>query len=52
MEHFLYASVANADQQGIPHFDSKHEIEKHIQLLGIPHTVVAPVHFSENLLTP
>jgi uncharacterized protein YbjT (DUF2867 family) len=53
VEHFLYASVANADQQtGIPHFDSKYEIEKHIQLLGIPHTVVAPVYFSENLLTP
>lgn len=53
VEHFLYASVASADQStAIPHFDSKYEIEKHIKLLGIPHTIVAPVFFSENLLGP
>ena len=53
VEHFLYASVGNADQStGIPHFDSKYEIEKHIKQLGIPHTIVAPVFFSENLLSP
>ena len=53
VEHFLYASVGNANQStGIPHFDSKYEIEKHIKLLGIPHTIVAPVYFSENLLSP
>ena len=53
VDHFLYASVANADRStGIPHFDSKYEIEKHIKLLGIPHTIVAPVYFSENLLSP
>ena len=53
VEHFLYASVASADQStAIPHFDSKYEIEKHIKLLGIPHTIVAPVLFSDNLLTP
>ena len=53
VEHFLYASVASADQStAIPHFDSKYEIEKYIKLLGIPHTIVAPVYFSENLLSP
>jgi uncharacterized protein YbjT (DUF2867 family) len=53
VEHFLYASVGSTDQQtGIPHFDSKDEIKKNIKLLGMPHTVVAPVYFSENLLTP
>ena len=51
--HFLYASVASADQStAVPHFDSKYEIEQHIKLLGIPHTIVAPVFFSENLLSP
>lgn len=53
IENFVYASVGNADQTtGIPHFDSKYEIEKHIKALGIPHAVVAPVYFSDNLLTP
>ena len=53
VDNFVYASVGNADKStGIPHFDSKYEIEKHIKLLGIPHTIVAPVLFSENLLTP
>ena len=51
--HFVYASVGNADQStGIPHFDSKYEIEKHIKALGIPHTIVAPVLFYENVLSP
>jgi uncharacterized protein YbjT (DUF2867 family) len=53
VEHFVYASVASADRStAIPHFDSKYEIEKHIKLLGMPHTIVAPVYFSENLLSP
>ena len=41
VEHFVYASVGNANQStAIPHFDSKYEIEKYIELLGIPHTIV------------
>ena len=53
VENFVYASVASADQStAVPHFDSKYEIEKHINLLGIPHAIVAPVFFSENLLSP
>jgi len=51
--HFVYASVASADRStGIPHFDSKFEIESHIRALGMPHTIVAPVFFYENLLSP
>ena len=46
VEHFVYASVANADKStAIPHFNSKYEIEKRIKLLDIPHTIVAPVFF-------
>jgi uncharacterized protein YbjT (DUF2867 family) len=53
VKHFVYASIANADQStAIAHFDSKYEIEKHIKLLDIPHTIVAPVFFAENLLSP
>lgn len=48
--HLVYSSVSDADRQtGIPHFDSKYVIEQHIQGLGIPHTIIAPAYFMENL---
>lgn len=50
VRHLVYSSVSDADRQtGIPHFDSKYAIEQHIQALGIPHTIIAPVYFMENL---
>jgi uncharacterized protein YbjT (DUF2867 family) len=46
----VYSSVGNADQKtGVPHFDSKYEVEKHIRRIGADATVVAPVAFMENL---
>ena len=49
VSHFVYTSVANADQDtGIPHFDSKYEIEKHIRAIALPYTIVRPVSFMEN----
>jgi uncharacterized protein YbjT (DUF2867 family) len=51
--HFVYSSVASANHAtGIPHFDSKYLVEKHIQASGVPYTIVAPVFFMENLLQP
>jgi uncharacterized protein YbjT (DUF2867 family) len=51
--HLIFGSVASADQNtGIPHFDSKHKVEKHLASIGQPHTVVAPVYFMDNLLAP
>lgn len=51
VEHLVYSSVADADKDtGIPHFDSKREVEKHIEGLGVPYTIVAPVYFMDNLL--
>jgi uncharacterized protein YbjT (DUF2867 family) len=51
--HLVYSSVANADKNtGIPHFESKYKIEQHIETLGIPYTIIAPVYFMENLLAP
>jgi uncharacterized protein YbjT (DUF2867 family) len=48
--HLVYSSVSDADQQtGIPHFDSKFEIERHVRGLGIPYTIIAPAYFMENL---
>lgn len=51
--HLIYSSVANADRStGIPHFESKYEVEKHIVSSGIPYTIMAPVYFMENLTAP
>ncbi len=49
--HLVYSSVASADQNtGIPHFDSKFQIEEHVRQTGIPYTILRPVFFMENLL--
>jgi uncharacterized protein YbjT (DUF2867 family) len=53
VEHLVYSSVANADKNtGIPHFESKYKVEQHIKNLGIPHTIIGPIFFMENLLGP
>ncbi|MGH7563951.1 MAG: NmrA/HSCARG family protein, partial [Gemmatimonadota bacterium] len=54
IEHFVYQSVASADRHtGIPHFDNKWRIEETIRSLGFPsYTVVRPVFFMENLISP
>jgi uncharacterized protein YbjT (DUF2867 family) len=51
VKHLVYSSVAGADRAtGIPHFDSKFEVEKEIRGSGVPFTIVAPVFFMENFL--
>jgi len=51
--HLIYSSVASANRAtGIPHFDSKYEVEKRLQSSRVPYTIVAPVFFMENLLQP
>jgi uncharacterized protein YbjT (DUF2867 family) len=51
--HLIYSSVADANKAtGIPHFDSKYLVEKHIAGLGIPYTISAPVAFMENAVAP
>jgi uncharacterized protein YbjT (DUF2867 family) len=48
--HLVFTSVGNANRQtGIPHFDSKYEVEKHIAKVGARATILAPVAFMENL---
>jgi uncharacterized protein YbjT (DUF2867 family) len=49
--HLVFTSVGSANRQtGVPHFDSKYEVEKHIGDIGVRATVLAPVYFMENLL--
>lgn len=48
--HLVFTSVGSADRStGIPHFDSKYEVEKHIAAIGARATILAPVYFMENL---
>ena len=47
--HFIYGSVGNANRgTGVPHFDSKGEVEKHVTARGLPATIVRPVFFMQN----
>jgi uncharacterized protein YbjT (DUF2867 family) len=51
--HLIYSSVASADKKtGIPHFDSKFVVERHVAGLGIPYTISAPAAFMENVVAP
>jgi len=53
IQHLVYSSVVNADRNtGIPHFESKYKVEQYIDNLGIPHTIIGPTFFMENLLDP
>ena len=50
IDHFVYTSVASADKStGIPHFNSKWDVEKHLAATGLDWSVIAPVYFMENL---
>lgn len=47
--HVVFNSVGGADRgSGIPHFDSKFLVEKHLESLGVNTTIVRPVFFTEN----
>jgi uncharacterized protein YbjT (DUF2867 family) len=51
ISHFVYSSVGSADQKtGVPHFDSKFQIEEHIRGTGVSYTILRPVFFMENWL--
>lgn len=52
IKHTVYTSVACADRHtGIPHFESKQQIEKHLKAISLPATVIRPVFFLENFET-
>lgn len=49
IKHFVYSSVGAAHRgMGQKHFESKWEIEKYIQLLGLSYTILRPVAFMDN----
>ncbi len=51
--HLVFSSVASADRStGIPHFETKAEIERHLAASGLSHAVVRPANFMENWRLP
>ncbi len=43
IQHFVYSSVGSAERKtGIPHFDSKFQVEEYIKAIGIPYTILHP----------
>jgi uncharacterized protein YbjT (DUF2867 family) len=49
VDHFVFSSAAGAERDtGIPHFDSKYEIENRIRDLDLPATIVRPAVFMQN----
>lgn len=51
IQHYIYSSVGGADRSsGVPHFDSKWEVEEHIRAVGLPYTILRPVMFMDNFL--
>jgi len=47
-QHFVFSSVGGAERNtGIPHWESKWEIEKHIRQLGLAATIFRPASFME-----
>ena len=48
VQHFVYSSVGGAERNtGIPHWESKWEVEKHIRQLALPATIFRLAAFME-----
>ena len=55
IQHFVYSSVGSAERNtGVPHFDSKFQVEEYIRASELPYTILRPVFFfyNYNLLRP
>ena len=50
VKHFVQGSVGGAERKsGVPHFESKWQIEEYVRALGLPATFLRPAYFMENL---
>jgi uncharacterized protein YbjT (DUF2867 family) len=51
--HYVQSTMATAeDFAGVPHFESKRQIERNLKEIGVPHTLLGTVYFMENMLDP
>lgn len=52
IKHLIYSSVGSAERNtGVPHFDSKFQIEEYISSIGLHYTIMRPVFFFFNYNT-
>jgi uncharacterized protein YbjT (DUF2867 family) len=50
IDHFVFTSVSQAEtESGVPHFDSKYEVEKILYASGLNYSIVRPVEFMDNI---
>jgi uncharacterized protein YbjT (DUF2867 family) len=50
VQHFVYSSVGAAHRgMGQKHFESKWIVEQYIEEIGLPHTILRPAAFMDNL---
>ncbi len=48
VRHLVYTSVGGVERvRGIPHFDTKWEIEQHVRRVGLPYTFLRPTTFTD-----
>jgi uncharacterized protein YbjT (DUF2867 family) len=53
IEHLVYSSVGSAHRNtGIPHFETKWQVEQRIRELGLKNTIFRPVFFMDNFGSP
>ena len=53
LQHIVFTSATNANQNtGIPHFETKHQIEQHLAAQHVPWTVLGPAAFMDQYTTP
>lgn len=49
VSHIVFSSVGSAERNtGVPHFESKREVEKYLIDSGISYTIIRPVAFMDN----
>lgn len=49
IQHFVQSSVGGVERNsGVPHFESKWQIESYVKELGLPATSIRPAYFMEN----
>lgn len=47
--HLVFSSVGSANKNtGIPHYETKRQVEQYIERVGLPFTILRPVFFMEN----
>jgi len=50
IKHFIFTSVESANvYTGIPHFETKGQIENYLRESGLPYSIVRPVEFMDNV---